>query len=343
LVEAAEAERRRIGRDLHDGAQQRIVALGHLLGLVRRRLGDDAPAPALELLDRATGEARLATEELRELARGLHPAGLVEKGLEPALEALAARAGVPVTVGELPARRLPEPVELTVFYLASEAVNNAQKHAPSARVQLDAVLRSDAVVVTVADDGPGGADPSAGSGLRGLEDRVSALGGTLRLESPPGGGTRLQAHVPLAPWRTAREPFLEFGHADDGGAGLASIQQIVDGEKRATVSLAAEWDLEGGPPRIGMRLPVMDAAGTRHATVEVLRVGVLPFGQVGDEIIADTAAAPDAAAWRASYRTFYDGCREELALLLGEPGWRLTDEEPMVVTWFRLVDDADVA
>jgi signal transduction histidine kinase len=119
VLDAADSERQRIGRDLHDGAQQRVVALGHLIGIARRKLGDDAPPVALELLDRAQEEARLATDELRELARGLHPAGLTEKGLGSALEALAGRSPIPLHIDGLPERRLPAPVELTAYYLAS--------------------------------------------------------------------------------------------------------------------------------------------------------------------------------------------------------------------------------
>jgi uncharacterized protein YhfF len=191
----------------------------------------------------------------------------------------------------------------------------------------------------VLDDGVGGADPESGSGLRGLEDRVASLGGRLLVDSPPGQGTRLEARIPLAPWRTKREPFMEFGHVGDDGEGLRAIAQVLAGTKRATVSLAREWDLEGGPPRIGQLLPVIDADGRRHATVEVMRVTVLSFGELGDDVIEATGhGASDLETWRVRHQEFYDGCRDEIALLLGEPGWRLTDEEPIVVTFFRPVD-----
>ena len=343
VLDAADGERQRIGRDLHDGAQQRIVALGHLIGLARRRLGDDVPPAAAELLDRAYSEARQATDELRELARGLHPAGLTEKGLGPALEALVTRAPIDAEIGEMPSRRLPAPVELTAFYLASEGLTNAVKYAAASRVRIDVSTRVDAVVVTVADDGGGGADPDAGSGLRGLRDRVAALGGDLAIESPPGAGTRLEASIPLAPWRSAHEPFLEFGHPEDGGRGERSIQAIISGRKTVSVTLAREWELEGGPPRVGQMLPVIDHHHRRRATVEVVRVASLAFTDIDERLLdASEVNATSLSQWRSTQRGFYDECRDELALLFGEPGWRFTDDEPMVVTWYRaLTPQAD--
>ncbi|MBI5103776.1 MAG: ASCH domain-containing protein [Solirubrobacterales bacterium] len=305
---------------------------------MRRQLGDDAPTTAVTILDRAIDEARLATDELRELARGLHPAGLAELGLGAALEALAGRSPVPLRLGDLPERRLPEPVELTAYYLASEGVTNAHKYAEATEVRFEVLLRPDAVVLRLADDGRGGADPARGSGLAGLHDRVAALGGRLEIASPPGAGTRLEATIPLAPWRTAKEPFMEFGHDGDGGRGRELIDLVLEGRKTVTVSLAREWELEGGLPSIGLRLPVLDHHGRRHGMVEVVRVGVVPFSDVGEEVVdAEAAGAPSIAAWRERQRAFYEGCRDEIALLVGEPGWRLTDEEPMVLTWFRVV------
>ncbi|MCW2985695.1 MAG: hypothetical protein JWR63_3265, partial [Conexibacter sp.] len=162
VLDAADGERQRIGRALHDGAQQRIVALGHLIGIARRKLGDDVPADALELLDRAHQEARLATDELRELARGLHPAGLTEKGLGSALEALAGRSPIPLHLDGLPERRLPAPVELTAFYLASEGLTNAVKHAEAGAIRVSVSNRLGEAVVTISDDGRGGADAAGG-------------------------------------------------------------------------------------------------------------------------------------------------------------------------------------
>jgi signal transduction histidine kinase/uncharacterized protein YhfF len=341
VVAAADEERRKIGRDLHDGAQQRLVALGHLLAMAERRMAED-PDAAASLVARAREQATLANDELRELARGLHPAGLSEYGLGHALAALAARSPLPLRIAELPDRRLPEPVETTIFYLASEGLANAMKHAGASEVRV--TVRQDArqLEAEIADDGSGGADPLAGSGLAGLADRVAALGGALDVDSPPGGGTRLAASIPLEPYRSGREPFLEFGYEGDGGLGEHLIQLVLEGRKTVSTSLQREWELEGGPPRIGQRLPVLDGAGRRRAIVEVTQVMVVPFSIIDDDIVAaELAAGESAEDWRASQRAFYEGSREEMALLLGEPGWRITDDEPIIVTWFALVEGGE--
>jgi signal transduction histidine kinase/uncharacterized protein YhfF len=339
IVEAADEERRRIGRNLHDGAQQRLVALGHLLALAERKLADD-PAAARPLLEQAREQAGLAGDELRELVRGLHPAGLVEHGLGHALAALATRSPLPLHVDALPERHLPGPIETTIYYLVSEAITNALKHAGASEVRVEVRLLGQRLLVAVRDDGCGGATANPGGGLAGLADRVTAVGGTLRVDSPPGAGTRLEVSITLAPWRSAREPFLEFGHEHDGGLGDKLLQMVLDGRKTVTLALAREWDLEGGPPRPGARIPVLDASGTKRAVVEVDRVTVVPFAAVEhDALVASHVGEfQDAEQWRASQRAFYDACREEVALLLGEPGWRLTDDEPMVVTWFTRVE-----
>jgi uncharacterized protein YhfF len=196
------------------------------------------------------------------------------------------------------------------------------------------------VVAEVADDGTGGADASAGSGLAGLVSRIEALGGTLDVISPAGAGTRLRARIPLAPWRTAREPFLEFGHEDDDGAGAQTIAKVLSGEKTASISLAREWELEGGTPKIGQRLPVIDHRGRRHGTVEVVRIAVMPFGEVDAGSVEEHEAGVGPDAWREAQRDYYDRCREQVAALLEEPDWRLTDDEPLVVLRFRLAADA---
>jgi signal transduction histidine kinase/uncharacterized protein YhfF len=338
-VEAADEERRRIGRNLHDGAQQRLVALGHLLALAERKLAED-PQAAGPLIDKAREQAALAGDELRELVRGLHPAGLVEHGLGHALAALASRSPLPLHIDALPERRLPGPIETTIYYLVSEAVTNALKHAGASQVRVEVRLLGQRLLAAVTDDGRGGASASPGGGLAGLVDRVTAVGGTLRVESPPGEGTRLEVSMTLAPWRSSREPFLEFGHEQDGGLGEKLLQMVLDGRKTVTLALAREWDLEGGPPRPGARIPVLDASGTKRALVEVDRVTVVPFADVDYEVVGAAQVGEFASVeeWRASQRAFYDGCREEVALLLGEPGWRLTDDEPMVVTWFTRVE-----
>jgi signal transduction histidine kinase/uncharacterized protein YhfF len=339
VVEATDHERRRIGRDLHDGAQQRLVALGHLLALARRKAGD-LPEDAAELLDQAGEQVRLASGELRELARGLHPAGLSERGLRPALEALIATSPLDVRLGALPDRRLPDPVELTLYYVVAESLTNALKYADAGTVAVDVWLHASEVVATVADDGRGGADEDGGSGLLGLAERLQSLGGTLTVDSPPGGGTRVTARIPLAPWRDAREPFLEFGHEDDDGLGERLIEAILAGRKTVTVSLHRECELEGGTPRIGSRLPVLDHLGRRRGVVEVTKVAVMPFGEIDEAVVAaESAGMRSAREWREVQQRFYEGCRDEIALVLGEPGWRLTDDEPMVICWIRLVDD----
>jgi len=190
LVEVADAERRRIQRNLHDGAQQRLTSV--LLNLGRLRGNpDDA-----DLLDAAIDELATGLQELRELAGGLHPSVLSERGFVAALEALALRAPVPVDVVAAPADRLPAPVEAAAYYVVAEALANVHKHAGARRVVVSAEDADGWLVVSVADDGVGGADEE-GSGLRGLADRVEALGGELALESPEGGGTRLHARIPL--------------------------------------------------------------------------------------------------------------------------------------------------
>jgi PAS domain S-box-containing protein len=195
IVEAGDAERRRLERNLHDGAQQRLVATALTLRLAERRLDAD-PGAVRALLSQAHGEVEQALEELRELARGIHPAVLTDRGLGAALEALAMRAPVPVDVVGAPGDRLPERVEAAAYFVVSEALANVAKYACANEVRVE-VERSDGhLVVTVADDGIGGADAARGSGLRGLADRVEALGGRLDVTSPPGEGTTLRARVP---------------------------------------------------------------------------------------------------------------------------------------------------
>jgi signal transduction histidine kinase len=195
LVEAGDAERRRLERNLHDGAQQRLVGLALTLRLAGRQLATD-PAAARELLRRADTELEQALDELRELARGLHPAVLTERGLGPALGALATRTPVPVEVAGEVDERLPARVEAAAYYVVAEALTNVAKYARASAVKVDISRADGQVVVTVADDGVGGADASRGSGLRGLSDRVEALGGRLEIRSPAGAGTTVRARLP---------------------------------------------------------------------------------------------------------------------------------------------------
>jgi signal transduction histidine kinase len=197
LVQAGDAERRRLERDLHDGAQSRLVGLAALLAQARRRV--DADPEAASLLDRAQSELKTSLGELRELARGIHPAVLTERGLDPALRALAARASVPVAIETVAGERLPGPVEIAAYYVVAEGLTNVAKYAQASEASVSVRRRDGLVTVEIADDGIGGADAGRGSGLRGLADRVAALDGTLSVESPTGGGTRLRVEIPCAP------------------------------------------------------------------------------------------------------------------------------------------------
>jgi signal transduction histidine kinase len=194
IVEAGDAARRRLERDLHDGAQSRLVALALLLRSARARAGGDPDLAAL--LDRAVDELQLSLSELRELARGIHPAVLSDRGLEPALRALADRAPVPVSVETDDGDRLPAPVEIAAYFVVSEGLANVAKYARATQATVAVSRRDGRVLVEVRDDGVGGADAAGGSGVRGLADRVAALEGTVTLESPPGRGTRLRAELP---------------------------------------------------------------------------------------------------------------------------------------------------
>jgi len=195
LVEAGDAARRRLERDLHDGAQARLVALAMLLGRARTHAACD---PELEaLLHRATDELQASLTELRELARGMHPAVLTDRGLEPALQALVARAPVPVTVEVDTGARLPGAVESAAYFVVSEALANVAKYAHATSASVTVRRRADRITIAVTDDGIGGANAAHGSGLRGLADRVAALEGALAVDSPEGRGTRLRAEIPF--------------------------------------------------------------------------------------------------------------------------------------------------
>ncbi|WP_053225633.1 histidine kinase [Solirubrobacter soli] len=335
-VHAADEERRRIGRDLHDGAQQRLVVLGQSIDLALRQLQSD-PEGAQERLAAAREQASLAGRELRELARGLHPVGL-ERGLAGALAALATHSALPVELVAVPDRRLPDVVETTIWFLVSEALSNAIKHAGASRLEVDIVLHGRTLVARVSDDGAGGANAAQGTGLQGLQARIEALGGRFAVQSID--GTTLTATIPLAPWRTATDPFLEFGHDGDGGKGLRKIEELLTGARTTGVSLAREWELEGGPPRIGQRLPVFDHTGRRHGLVEIVRVAVMPFGEIDP---ATVDPEPGEADWHVGRAKAYQECREEIAALLGEPNWRLTETEPMVILTYRSVPAAEIS
>jgi signal transduction histidine kinase len=195
-VDASIDERRRLERDLHDGAQQRLVALGMDLGIALEKLDTD-PDAAKALLRDAHGDAQLALRELRDLARGIHPAVLSDRGLDAAVSGLAARSPVPVRVHGSLARRPPASVEATAYFIASEALANVAKHANASSAEVLLAIEDDRLRVEIADDGRGGADPD-GAGLRGLADRAAALDGSFTVDSPHGGGTRIVTELPCA-------------------------------------------------------------------------------------------------------------------------------------------------
>jgi signal transduction histidine kinase len=191
IVEAADVERRRVERDLHDGAQQRLVALA-----LRLQVASKSTPEAAALLEEATGELQTAIGEVRGLARGVHPTILTEAGLRAAVDALAERTPLPVTV-DIPERRFDPTVEATAYFVVAEALTNVARYAEATEAEVAALAEDGRLVVTVEDDGRGGADPIAGSGLRGLADRLAAMEGRLTITSPEGGGTILRAEIPL--------------------------------------------------------------------------------------------------------------------------------------------------
>lgn len=195
IVEAADAARREIERNLHDGAQQSLVSLALKLQMARSRIATD-PGEATEILDGASAELEQTLAELRELARGIHPAVLSDRGLDAALLALAHRTPLPVEVGELPADRLPEPVEAAAYYVVAESLTNVVRYASASRAKVDISRSNGTVSIRIADDGIGGADPGLGSGLKGLADRIAALDGNLALRSPAGEGTVVEVQIP---------------------------------------------------------------------------------------------------------------------------------------------------
>ncbi len=227
LVSAQDDERRRLERNLHDGAQQSLVSVALMMRMMRARLGSDA-VQAAEMLEEASQQLGLAIDELRELARGIHPAILTDRGLGPALKSLTERSPVPVVLHDNLEERLGGTVEATLYYVVAEALTNVAKYAEASEVTIAVGLSDDAVVLEVSDDGAGGADSSKGSGLRGLSDRVAAVDGTLEVHSPPGRGTRLSCRIPTG--QTARrlentQPRPE-SHAQHDGAESASTTPV---------------------------------------------------------------------------------------------------------------------
>jgi signal transduction histidine kinase len=206
VVDAGDRERRRIERDLHDGAQQRLVSLAMNLGLAKRTLRNLSPqeqaARAMEVIDEAHLEAQAAITELRDLVRGLHPVVLEDRGLDAALSGIAARAPLPVKLEVRMDRRAAPAVEAVAYFVVSEALANIAKHARASRAEIAVQERAGengtVLVITVTDDGVGGADPGKGSGLVGLRQRAASVDGTLRITSPLGGPTTLHVELPCA-------------------------------------------------------------------------------------------------------------------------------------------------
>jgi signal transduction histidine kinase len=256
VLAAADAERRRLERALHDGAQQRLVSLSLNLSMVRKKLDAGEHADLEQLVTQAGSEAEHALQELRDLARGLHPAILTNRGLGPALEDLARRSEVPVEVLEAPDERLPEPVEATAYFLVSEALTNMAKYANASKGTVFARVYGNELVVEVTDDGQGGAHLGDGSGLSGLDDRLSALDGNLHVSSPPGEGTTITARMP------AFEAPDEVEEAPRAPASPAELMSWPASQRRARrreafrhhaalfvtiqVLLVAIWALTGG-------------------------------------------------------------------------------------------------
>jgi signal transduction histidine kinase len=194
-AEAADAERRRIERDLHDGAQQRLVSLAMNLGMARAG-ADDLPEPARQAIESAHDEAKQALTELRDFVRGLHPAVLNDRGLDAALSGLVARSPVPVDLRVAVEPRCSPTIEAVAYFVVAEALTNIAKHAGATRAQVDVSRTGDRLLLLVRDDGRGGANAEAGGGLRGLAHRVAAVDGTLTLSSPTGGPTVLEVELP---------------------------------------------------------------------------------------------------------------------------------------------------
>ena len=196
IVAASDQARRRIERDLHDGTQQRLVSLGLAAGAAEADVAADRGDLRAELSRIAAGLAD-AVAELQEFSRGIHPAILSERGLGPALRTLARRSAVPVDLDVTTNARFPEPIEIAAYYVASEALANAMKHAQASRIEISLTTRDGSLLLSIRDDGVGGANPARGSGLAGLADRVEALGGSIHVHSPAGAGTHITVDLPL--------------------------------------------------------------------------------------------------------------------------------------------------
>ncbi len=316
IIEAADAERRRIERDLHDGAQQRLVALALTLRMAEKRAGEGNPEAAT-LVHQAGEEAGLALKELRDLARGIHPAILTNRGLPAALDDLAGRASVPVEVVATPPERLPDQVEAAAYFVVSECLANIGKHAQATAAEVSVTPRDGHLLVTVSDDGVGGAKLDGGSGLQGLQDRVGALNGTLAVESGPSGGTRVLATIPLvervetSPFAPALQRVLSDEEAEqlqrappqgpahtgvatrDGGAGDRRGLGP-DGRAERVACVAAAGPGAGGRTGrlAGAGHPARAALGARRRA-QPARLSAAPRGASGGRQARDPQRVPD--------------------------------------------------
>jgi uncharacterized protein YhfF len=338
LLHAADEERRRIGRDLHDGAQQRLVVLGQCLDLALRSAGrSPEDVRAHDRAGTRAGDAR-RPRAARARARAA-PGGLSAHGLASALRSLGLNSPVPLRIDALPEQRLPGPVEVTVYYLVAEALSNAVKHAGATEVRVALHRRGPVLHVQIADDGAGGAQPEPGSGLGGLADRIEALGAGSSWRARRAPGPCCAPRSRSRPGETGASRSSSSATTATGAAASAPSA----GSSRAPGPSPCRWRGSGtsraGRPRSARCSPITDHEGRRRALVEVTRVAVLPFGQIDEAVAsAESAGTETLEEWLASHRAFYAGCRDEIAVLLGESGWRLTDAEPMVVTSFRLVE-----
>ncbi len=267
VIAAADAERRRLERDLHDGAQQRLVALALTLRMAEQRAakGDESAA---ELVRQAGEEAGLALTELRDLARGIHPAILTNRGLAAALEDLATRATVPVEVVAAPEQRLPDEIEAAAYFVVSECLANVAKHAQASAAQVDVRVEGGTLRVEVRDDGVGGVDLDGGSGLQGLRDRVGALSGSVAVNSPPGVGTNVLARIPLdgaVAEPAPAAPWAPRVHSDEEAERIQARRLRRLGFRLGVLGglsalLVLLWALTGAPDSLWPKWPVIGIA-----------------------------------------------------------------------------------
>ena len=308
IVTAGDVERRRLERNLHDGAQQRIVALSLSLRVALAKLDAD-PAAAGALLADAGEELSLALDELRELARGLHPAVLSDRGLRAAVEALASRAPVAVELAEMPDERLPAPVEAAAYYLIAEALTNVAKYAAATAVRVRVVAGAGSVTVEVTDDGVGGADPAGGSGLRGLADRVEALGGSLEVHSP--GRRHLAAWNPSPAMTISREFHL-------GLFATAGVPQIVEGDGIELVAADGRRYLDACSGAISVNsLGYGNEAVVEAMAAQLRRLSyTMPFRFTNDRALELAAAMNEVSGGAIDRAMFYTGGSEAVEAAL---------------------------